>query len=214
MKWFIVSLVVSVAGSVYGSGQEEAALDVNAARERLAAGNARYAARETSAPQPVLEQRAATAAGQQPFAIVLSCADSRVPPELLFDQGIGDLFVIRNAGNLVDDYVLGSIEYAVEHLGTRLIVVLGHERCGAVTAALASDSAPGHVQSIVREIQPAVASVAEVDSGERLDAAIASNARRVADQIKSQGNFGEATEGVVITTAVYDLNTGLVQWLD
>src|SRR5205085_8999251 len=120
------------------------------------AGNERFSAAEISAGKAVAARRAETAKEQHPFAIVIACADSRTAPEIIFDENIGDLFVIRSAGNLVDDYALGSIEYAVDHFGTRLIVVLGHERCGAVSAALAGDSAPGHIDSLVRDIQPAV----------------------------------------------------------
>src|SRR5450432_4661515 len=127
------------------------------ALSRLKAGNERFAKSKVSDGKPVAERRAETAQGQHPFAIIVGCADSRTAPEIVFDQTIGDLFVIRTAGHLVDDYALGSIEYGVEHLGARLIVVLGHERCGAVTAALSGGSAPGHANSIVREIQPAVA---------------------------------------------------------
>ena len=95
---------------------------------RLKAGNERFASSKVSSSKPVAARRAETAKEQHPFAIVVACADSRSAPEIVFDQNIGDLFVIRTAGNLVDDYALGSIEYAVEHLGARLIVVLGHER--------------------------------------------------------------------------------------
>ena len=98
------------------------------ALSRLKAGNERFATSKESASKPVAARRAETAKDQHPFAIIVGCADSRTAPEIIFDQNIGDLFVIRTAGNLVDDYALGSIEYAVDHLGARLIVVLGHER--------------------------------------------------------------------------------------
>jgi carbonic anhydrase len=102
-----------------------------AAVAKLTEGNARYVSKSVSTGKPTAKARAATAQSQHPFAIIVGCADSRTSPELVFDQNIGDLFVIRTAGNLVDDYALGSIEYAVAHLGAKLIVVLGHERCGA-----------------------------------------------------------------------------------
>jgi carbonic anhydrase len=136
-----------------------------------------------------------------------------VPPEMVFDAGIGDLFVVRSAGNLSDDHALGSIEYAVEQLGTKLIVVLGHERCGAVTAAMAGPDAPGHVGSIVRAIRPAVEAVG-ADAEDRLGEAIAGNARRVAAAIRSQGEFGGHGDHLVIVPAVYDLDSGAVTWLD
>ena len=102
---------------------------------RLKAGNQRFVAGKLQHPHQDSKRRAELAKGQQPFAIVLGCADSRTSPEVLFDQGLGDLFVVRVAGNVLDDHALASIEYAVEHLGAQLIVVLGHQRCGAVQAA-------------------------------------------------------------------------------
>ncbi len=134
----------------------QSTLSAGEALARLQAGNACYLAGlfsnelKSGHCQELLQ-------GQHPFAAVLCCSDSRVPPELLFGQGLGELFVVRNAGNVLDDVVLGSLEYAVEHLGVRLIVVLGHERCGAITAAVtASDAAAGHLGSIMRAIWPAL----------------------------------------------------------
>jgi carbonic anhydrase len=98
------------------------------------AGNQRYVQHKEEHPDQSPARRSELEAGQHPFAVILGCADSQVSPELLFDQGLGDLFVIRVAGNIVDDAVLGSIEYAVEHLGTKLIMVTGHEKCAAVSA--------------------------------------------------------------------------------
>ena len=143
--------------------------------------------------------------------LVVGCADSRTAPEIVFDQGIGDLFVIRTAGNLVDDYALGSIEYAVEHLGVRLIVVLGHERCGAVTAALASASAPGHINALVRDIQPAVAAT-KGREGDKLANAIHENDAAVAAKIRKQAQLGDLAAQVRVVEAYYDLDTGKVEW--
>ncbi|NBV87802.1 MAG: carbonic anhydrase, partial [Verrucomicrobia bacterium] len=145
-------------------------------------------------------------------AIVVGCADSRTSPEIIFDQNLGDLFVIRTAGNLVDDYALGSIEYAVAHLGAKLIVVLGHERCGAVKAAVASGSAPGHVGNIVSDIRPAVKAV-QGSGGDVLENAINENVFRVADKISRKAKLGEAASSVRIARAVYDLDNGKVTWL-
>src|SRR4029434_4161599 len=147
----------------------------------LKEGNLRFATSEVSQSKPTAARRAESAQAQHPFAIIVGCADSRVPPELVFDQNLGDLFVIRTAGNLVDDHALGSIEYAVPRLATSLIVVLGHSSCGAVTAALESDHAPGHVDSLVRDIQPAV-KAAKGKPGEALSVAMTDTARRGAEQ--------------------------------
>ena len=181
------------------------------ALSRLRAGNERFAQSKVSAGKPVAARRTETAKDQHPFAIVVGCADSRTAPEIIFDQNIGDLFVIRTAGNLVDDYALGSIEYAVDHLGTRLIVVLGHERCGAVTAALAGSSAPGHINSLVRDIQPAVAA-AKGKEGDALANTIHENDAEVAAKIRKQAQLGEHASQVRIVEGYYDLDTGKVEW--
>jgi len=182
------------------------------ALNRLKTGNERFAKSTVSAGKPVAARRAETAQAQHPFAVVVACADSRSAPEIIFDQTIGDLFVIRTAGNLVDDYALGSIEYAVDH-GTRLIVVLGHQRCGAVTAALSSASAPGHINSLVRDIQPAVAA-SKGKEGDALTNAVHENDAEVAEKIKKQAQLGELASQVRVVEGYYDLDTGKVEWTE
>jgi carbonic anhydrase len=181
------------------------------ALNRLKAGNERFAHSKVSEGKPVAARRAATAQAQHPFAIIVGCADSRTSPEIIFDQGIGDLFVVRTAGNLVDDFALGSIEYAVEHLGSRLIVVLGHERCGAVKAALAGGSAPGHIEALVRAIQPAVAASKDM-KGDPLTNAVHENDAEVAATIRKRAELGELTSQVRIVEGYYDLDSGKVEW--
>ena len=149
-------ILAFVFGALIAADQPETSVAPDAALEKLNAGNQRFASSKVSASKPTAARRAETSQTQRPFAVIVGCADSRTSPEIIFDQNIGDLFVIRTAGNLVDDYALGSIEYAVEHLGARLVVVLGHERCGAVQSALQSESAPGHINALVRDIQPAI----------------------------------------------------------
>jgi len=133
-----------------------AKLTPDQALERLLQGNQRYVAGKATHPDQTAERRLGLASGQAPFAIILTCADSRVAPELFFDQGLGDLFVIRNAGNILDDHVIGSMEYAVEHLHAGLIVVVGHGQCGAVSAAVAGGEVPGHIRSVTEAIAPAL----------------------------------------------------------
>ncbi len=188
-----------------------ASVSADAALAKLNEGNLRFATSEVSQSKPTAARRAETAQEQHPFAIILGCADSRTAPELIFDQNLGDLFVIRTAGNLVDDHALGSIEYAVAHLGARLVVVLGHQRCGAVKAALESDHAPGHIESLVRDIQPAV-KAAKGKPGDPLSATVAENARQVAAQIKAKAALGDLAKEVRIVSAVYDLDTGKIDW--
>jgi len=178
---------------------------------RLKAGNLRFAGAAMSAGKPTAARRAETAKGQNPFAIVVGCADSRTTPEIVFDQNIGDLFVVRTAGNLVDDYALGSIEYAVEHLGARLIVVLGHQNCGAVQAALSGGEAPGHIHALVRAIEPAVEAV-KGQPGDPLTNAIHENDTLVAEKIRAKAKFGDLAAQVRVVEGYYDLHTGKVEW--
>lgn len=201
----------NLPSSVFAEAHPAPVVSAETALAKLKEGNARFSSGQVSEGKPTAAKRLETAQTQHPFAIVLGCADSRTSPEIVFDQNIGDLFVVRTAGNLVDDHALGSIEYGVEHLGVRLIVVLGHERCGAVKAALASDTAPGHVQSLVRDIQPAVKAAKE-KKGDITDLTVAENARIMADKIRSDAHLGELTEDVRILSGVYDLDTGKVEW--
>lgn len=152
----------------------------DAALARLMAGNARFAADHPVNPGRSTEHRVRLESTQAPFAIILGCSDSRVPSEIIFDQGLGDLFVIRVAGNTaVDPVVLGSIEFAVEVLGSVLLMVLGHERCGAVTAALENVTAgtpvPGHIENVIQPIIPAAEAVLSQPHHARLDAAVKQN---------------------------------------
>lgn len=196
------------------AGQPVAPVPPDVALTKLKDGNHRFTTSKISEGKPTAEKRAETAQSQHPFAVVVGCADSRTSPEIIFDDNLGDLFVVRTAGNVVDDHALGSIEYAVLHLGVRLIVVMGHERCGAVTAALASDKAPGHVQSLVSDIQPAVKAVKAThpEPGKTLDLTIAENAREVAAKIRSDAQLGDLAKQVRVVSGVYDLDTGVVEW--
>src|SRR5947207_5042367 len=134
---------------------------------KLKEGNGRYTSGNLQHPGQTTERRTELAKTQHPFAGIVSCSDSRVPPEIVFDQGLGDLFVVRVAGNVINDEGLGSVEYTVDHLGTRLILVLGHQSCGAVKAAretiAAKGKAPGHIESLVTSIKPAVEATAKQD---------------------------------------------------
>jgi carbonic anhydrase len=148
--------------------------------------------------------------------VILGCADSRVPPELLFDQGLGDLFVIRDAGNLIDDAVLGSIEYAVEHLGVRLIMVLGHENCGAVSAAVAGGEAHGHIKTLVDAIRPAVEESAN-QPGDKVHNCVIASARRTAKLIRESEPTLKplsAAGSLQVVAADYDIYSGKVTLLD
>ena len=209
--------VLAVTLGVGALGQEAVpSLSADKALSRLLAGNARFVAHKERHPDESMARRRQLVAGQHPFAVILGCADSRVPPELLFDEGLGDLFVIRVAGNVVDDAVLASIEYAIEHLGTKLIVVLGHEKCGAVSAAVESENAPGHLPALLAAIQPSVSATASAP-GDRVHNCVVDNVRRVALQIRESGPvLTEAIQrgGVKVIPADYELDSGKVRLLD
>jgi carbonic anhydrase len=163
------------------------------------------------------KRRAELTKSQHPFAILLSCSDSRVPPEIVFDEGLGDLFIVRVAGNVLNDEGLGSIEYGVDILGARLIVVLGHQSCGAVDAAMktvaAKSKAPGHIQSLVTAIKPVVDSTPKGD----LDTTIKANVKHVVDALRSSTPILKArvdSGEVQVIGGYYALDTGAVTFLE
>lgn len=163
------------------------------------------------------KRRAELAKSQHPFAIILSCSDSRVPPEIVFDEGLGGLFIVRVAGNVLNDEGLGSIEYGVDILGARLIVVLGHQSCGAVDAAMktvaAKGKAPGHIQSLVTAIKPVVDSTPKGD----LETTIKANVKHVVDALRSSTPILKArvdSGDVQVIGGYYTLDTGAVTFLE
>jgi carbonic anhydrase len=203
---------------VLGCGRSEPLKGVapQEALKRLREGNERYVAARLAHPNQTAECRTRVAGGQSPFAVVLGCADSRVPPEVLFDQGLGDLFVVRVAGNVLDDAGLGSLEYAADHLGVHLLVVLGHERCGAVDAALKGGEAEGHVKYLVRALKPAVAA-AKGKQGDALDNVVRANVALAVKQLRaSKPVLAELVEHgrLKVVGARYDLDTGSVEVIE
>ncbi len=215
LAWALVGLTAGSAFASTPGGQDAAPMSGEAALRLLMEGNKRYASERCEHPNHQAGRRLAVAKGQHPFAIVLTCADSRVAPEILFDQGMGDLFVHRVAGNIVDDAILGSIEYGAEHLHAPLVVVLGHERCGAVDATLKGGTAPGHIGSLVAAIRPAVVAT-KGRPGDALDNAVRANVLQVVEQLKgSRPILAELVEHgrLTIVGGRYDLETGQVEIL-
>jgi carbonic anhydrase len=210
----LVSVVSALLCATFAPAAEQAASS-DAALARLRAGNARFASGSPSNPNRSSASRAKLTEGQRPFAVILGCADSRTAPEVVFDQGLGDIFVVRSAGNVADDVALGSIEYAVEHLGSSLIVVLGHEKCGAVQATLEGGKLHGHLPAIAKAIRPAV-KVSAQHPGDALDNAVIANAqleaRRIAESRPIIANL-VASGKVRVVAARYDLNSGKVAFL-
>ena len=189
------------------------------ALQGLVDGNARFV-EERPAPHDLgAQRRHELAKGQHPRAVVLSCSDSRVPPEHVFDQQLGEVFVVRTAGNVADGVALGSIEYAVEHLGIPVIVVLGHRSCGAVTAAVEARRkhahAHGHIGEVLKLVMPAVAQAEREKTPDLLNAAIDANVALEARALvtRSQVIAERVKAGKVrIVTAIYDLETGKVEF--
>jgi carbonic anhydrase len=197
------------------------------ALQRLREGNRRFASQLFRSSASVTPARLAQLTEkQEPFAIILGCADSRVPAELVFDQGLGDLFVIRVAGNIVAPSQIGSVEFAAERFGTRLVVVLGHSECGAILATLEelrrpSENQSRNLRSIVDRIRPAVAGLIEAGvAGDRdglVRRAVRANIRASANHLRHGSEILEsliAHNGLVVVGAEYSLETGLVEFFD
>ena len=183
------------------------------ALQKLMEGNRRFAGSKVIHPNQTKERRAQLSKGQKPFAVIVGCSDSRIPPEIIFDLGLGDLFVIRVAGNVVEDVAFGSIEYAVGHLGTQLVVVLGHGKCGAVSATVQGGEAHGHISSIVKAIAPA-AEKAKNLPGDLIDNSIKANVGLVVERIASSKPILSelAKDGKIrIVGAYYDIESGVVE---
>lgn len=207
----ISSILFIVQAEVAYSG-ESAVFSNERFVQKLLEGNKRYANGKPSHPNQAFERRKHVAKGQHPFAVVISCSDSRVPPEIIFDQGIGDLFVVRVAGNIIDDAGLGSIEYAAEHLHVSLILVLGHERCGAVEAAVKGGEAPGRIKSLLEALRPAVEN-AKGRPGDLTENAMRGNVKSVVDRLKASKPILEhlVHKGTLTVVGVrYDLDDGMV----
>jgi carbonic anhydrase len=213
---------LAVHSSGRAAGAQAADRSPDAVLARLIEGNKRFIKGDLAHPGRRPEDFAPLAEGQAPLAIIIGCADSRVAPELVFDQGVGDLFVVRVAGNIVTGAgptMKGSIEFAVAVLGARLIVVLGHEKCGAVKAAVdhidANDTLPGSIRDLVELIRPAAVAV-RGKPGDKLENAIRANVGQGVERLKGLdpilSDFTRKGE-LKVVGAVYELRTGLVKFL-
>lgn len=186
------------------------------ALQRLLEGNKRYVSFQSTDIDETESRRVEVAGGQHPFATIFSCVDSRVPPELVFDRGLGDLFVIRTAGQVIDRAVLGSLEFGVAELNIPLLVVLGHEKCGAVKATVeaveSNTKAEDDIEWLIEGIRPAVEKV-KSQSGDMLDNAVRANVELVVGTLKGSPILSDAVaKGTLkIVGARYDLDTGVVE---
>lgn len=235
MKGVVAALgiVAFTAGIALSNSSSDTSIPPDEAIQKLLDGNKHYVQnRLTNAEMSNSTTRASLANSQKPYAIILSCSDSRVPPEIIFDKGLGELFVVRVAGNVPDPIILGSIEYAAEHLGTTLIMVLGHERCGAVTASVdAKGKTTGshNIDAIVKEIEPSIAAAAkdctackdekdcaETKKSDFVSCVIDTNAKTVAANLTKNSEILKhlaEEHKIKIVTARYDLDDGKVTLL-
>jgi carbonic anhydrase len=226
----IVGMIVMIGGIAFAGHDSGTGASPEEALQKLMDGNKHYV--ENKLSNTVLcdtAARTALAKSQKPYAVILTCSDSRVPPELVFDKGLGEIFVVRVAGNIPDPVVLGSIEYAVEHLGSSLIMVLGHERCGAVTATVDSkgkSTGSANIDAIVKAIEPNVNTAAhdcaactgekkcaETKKNEFVECVIDANAKTVAANLTKRSAILEHMvhgKKIKIVAAKYDLDDGLV----
>lgn len=193
----------------------EEKINADSVLAELKTGNGRHVAHRYQHPHETVDRMRQLVSGQHPHAEILSCSDSRVPPEIVFDQGLGDLFTVRVAGNVATDTELGSLEYGAEHLHIPLIVVLGHESCGAVTAAVQGGPPEGHIATLVNLIKPAVEKSRSM-SGDPVANAVRANVELVVKQLRTSTPILSelvAHGKLRIVGAVYSIETGAVTWL-
>lgn len=180
---------------------------------KLTKGNERFSSHQQKYPNQCAIRREESLNTQNPFAVILCCSDSRVIPEIIFDQGIGDLFVIRVAGNIINDDILGSIEFSCKTLNTKLIMVLGHQNCGSIIAAINSKEETGHLKSVINAVKPAIKK-AEKLPGELIDNAIRENIKLVSNQISSSLNTIIKEQDLRVVGAYYNFETSKVTIID
>lgn len=210
----LIAVVLSGALAFAGPMAQAAADPSGNPLALLKEGNHRFYTDHSMHPHQTHQQLLALATEQHPFVVVVGCADSRVPPEIIFDQGLGDIFDIRTAGHVLAPVVMGSLEYAVEHLHVPLIVVLGHEHCGAVEAAVHHEHPHNHVNSIIKALAPAVRK-AEHQPGDRVENAVRNNVRHVLGQIASDDTIQKYIETgqVTLVGGYYHMETGEVEFI-
>jgi carbonic anhydrase len=209
--------VLLLTSSIALPAQLSTVVSADEALMRLKSGNQRFVSGKLG-KRDYAQARKQLAGGQSPYAIILTCSDSRVAPEIVFDESLGKLFTVRVAGNVVDPVVLGSIEYAVEHLNSRLVLVMGHQSCGAVKAAIAGGHTTANIEELLHRIEPAaqLAKAKKLDEQGMLKAAIEANVRlqmeRATRDSELLREFAEK-KGLKIVGGVYSLQTGRVEFL-
>ena len=211
-----VALLIPFSPATMSTPQKaEQKITADSVLAELKSGNEHHVAHRYQHPHESLDRLRELAGGQHPHAEILSCSDSRVPPEIVFDQGLGDLFIVRVAGNVATDTEIGSLEYGAEHLHIPLLVVLGHDSCGAVTAAVEAGPPEGHIAALVNLIKPAVEKSRSMP-GDSVSNAVRANVEMVVTQLRSSTPILSelvAHGKLRIVGAVYSIKTGTVTWL-
>jgi len=225
----VLGIVATATGLAFATASHGPEISPDEALQRLVDGNKRYVDSQMTGGKSDAATRTSLAKSQKPYAIILTCSDSRVPPEIIFDKGLGEIFVVRVAGNVPDPVVLGSIEYAAEHLGSPLVMVLGHERCGAVSATVGAkgkSTGSANIDAIVKTIAPSIKNAAkdcEACKGETkcaeskkdafVECVVDANAKTVAANLTKKSKILKhmvAEKKLKIVAAKYDLDDGLV----
>jgi len=213
-----IALLLSSLAVFATASEDKSSISGEQALQMLMEGNARFASGDATHPDQSADRRSELISGQHPFAVVVGCSDSRIPPEVIFDQGLGDIFVIRTAGEVMDNVTLASIEYAVEHLNVPLVVVLGHDSCGAVTAVVNGGEVPGHLDSLVNYIQPAVDEARAAGSEDQLlNNSIDNNVKNIVNELStSEPILSEAVKDGMLNVVGtrYHLDSGIVDILE
>jgi carbonic anhydrase len=211
----IAALSVMTARAVTAAGNEPTMPPAESLK-LLLDGNQRFVAGKLEHPNQTPERRTAVAKGQHPFAAVLACSDSRTPPEIIFDRGLGDIFTVRVAGNVADKVVIESLDYSVKHLGVRVVMVLGHRRCGAVIAAVEGHegTADQDVGPMLTELRPAVAESKNMP-GDPVENAVRENVLLVMKNLESSAELSAMVKSgaLKIVGGIYDLDTGKIEML-
>lgn len=212
LKRILLIFVLVLCAPVFAN-TENAGVSPDEALVKLKEGNKRFSSNRLKHPNQSIKRRVEIQNAQHPFVIILSCSDSRVPPQIIFDQGLGDIFEIQNAGNVTDEHIMGSIEYAVMHLGVKLVVVMGHQNCGAVNAAIEGGNQTDNINSIINSIKPAV-NLAKKQEGCFVENVIKDNVQISKENIEKNKNLKEYIEnkGVKVISAYYHLDSGIVDF--
>jgi len=210
-----IFIILVISGAVWS--KEASSIGPEAAIAKLSEGNIQFVTGKSDHPNQKPDRVKLLAGGQHPFAVIVCCSDSRVSPEIAFDQGLGDIFIVRTAGHVVDSVALGSIEYAVEHLGVGLVVVLGHGKCGAVDATIKGGKHSPNIEALVHAIKPAVDKAKENKKGDLLEDSVRANVEMTVEKLKTAppvlAEFFEKGK-LKIVGAYYEINAGTVEFIN